>query len=319
MVASGAIKVPMPIILGHEGVGEVQEVGPVTTTTLVKGDVVMMSFASCGQCHSCVDGHPAYCGDGKPRNWSGARPDGSFNTFFPASAGEDGALDVMSARPVAASFFGQSSFAKMAVVDVRSCVKVPPALLQSSSGSSIPFSHIAPFGCGFGTGAGTVLNVCKPPAGSSIAVYGVGAVGLAAIAAAAHLTPATTIIAVDILAGKLEVARRLGATVCIDSSQGPPVEAAAAVMGATGGRGLNFAIDTTGNAGVIKSMLEALGPNGMCCCIDRCYGACRRMWLTSARIGNPVGRVLARCHCAAQSTIYAKQRNRIQRRDIGRQ
>lgn len=111
------------------------------------------------------------------------------------------------------------------------------------------------------TGAGTVLNVCKPSIGSSIAVFGAGAVGLAAIASAAHLSAANTIIAVDVNDTKLSLASAVGATLCINSKQHAD-QGAAAIKEATVGHGLEFALDTTGNAEVIAFMLKCLGPNG---------------------------------------------------------
>ena len=259
MGASGVLPLPMPIILGHEGVGQILAVGAESETFLKKDDLVVLSFASCGICSTCMDGHPAYCQSFTERNWSGKRPDGSSHTFIPNSSEES----AMSRKPLAAGFFGQSSFSQIAIVDLRSCVKVPQALLQSSSGNVIPLSHLAPFGCAFGTGAGTVINVCNPAAGSSIAIYGAGAVGLAAVAAAAHLTSASTIIAVDVVPERLEAAKSLGATVCIESKRAEPELTAAKMAEATGGHGVDYAIDTTGLTAVIRGMLDILAINGM--------------------------------------------------------
>lgn len=105
------------------------------------------------------------------------------------------------------------------------------------------------------TGAGTVINSCKPTLGSSIAIYGVGAVGIAAVAAAAHLTCANTIIAVDINPDKLALAAKAGATLTIDSSEGEQLSTRL-MREATQGNGPDFVIDTTGNIRVISNDLE---------------------------------------------------------------
>jgi Zn-dependent alcohol dehydrogenase len=125
----------------------------------------------------------------------------------------------------------------------------------------------APMGCGYQTGAGTILNVLKPKPDQTVAVFGAGSVGFAAIMAAASI-PARQIIAIDIVEQKLVLAKELGATHTIDSSKlvqgghgdgGGVVEA---IQSVTGGQGVDFAVDTTGVAAVIEKMLDCLSFGG---------------------------------------------------------
>ena len=184
-----------PNVFGHEGAGVVEEVGP-AVRGLEPGDHVVMSFRSCGDCAKCTAGLVGYCDQTLLLNYMGMRMDGS------TSITRDGS-------PVFGNFFGQSSLAAHALAYADNCVKVDPEL---------DLTLLAPYGCGFQTGAGTVLNVLKPSGDDSLVVYGVGAVGLAAIAAAAA-EGVESIIAVDPLASRREVAARFGAT-ALDPTEG---------------------------------------------------------------------------------------------------
>jgi aryl-alcohol dehydrogenase len=228
--------VPLPAVLGHEGAGTVQAIG--TAVTGVKtGDRVALSFGSCGTCPTCRTGSPAYCHEFFPRNFGASRPDGSTAL---TRAGE----------PIHSHFFGQSSFATHAVVPERNLVVLP---------DDAPFEVVAPFGCGVQTGAGAVLNSLRPPAGSSIAIYGTGAVGLSGVMAAS-LSGSTTIIGIDIRAARLEIARELGATHTIDASCEDVV---ARVQAICGGVGSDFALETTGVPAVLRQGVDALAPLGV--------------------------------------------------------
>jgi Zn-dependent alcohol dehydrogenase len=146
-------------------------------------------------------------------------------------------------------FFGQSSFASMAITRESNAVKVEP---------SLPLEHLAPLGCGVQTGAGTVLNALDVEPGRGIAVFGSGAVGLSAVMAAV-IRGAGPIVVVEPNMARRELARELGATAAIDPFDEPDV--LAAVLDATGG-GVDYAIDTTGNPDVISAAGESLRPNG---------------------------------------------------------
>ncbi|WP_103338253.1 NAD(P)-dependent alcohol dehydrogenase [Amycolatopsis sp. CA-126428] len=235
-VAAGALPFPLPGVLGHEGAGIVEEAG--TAVTRVRaGDRVLLSYTSCGGCANCRDGHPAYCETWLPANLlGGRRPDGTT----PISRG---------GTPLGGHFFGQSSFAGHAVADERSVVKVA---------ADAPLDLLAPLGCGIMTGAGAVWNVLAPRPGATLLVTGAGAVGLSAVMAA-HLTPATRIIAVDRVAARLTLARELGATDTIDTSG---EDLAETVGKLTGGRGVDGVVETTGNAGVLGTAIGALAARG---------------------------------------------------------
>lgn len=235
-VASGGLPFPLPGVLGHEGAGVVEAVGP-AVTGVAPGDHVVLSFTSCGGCRNCRGGHPAYCATWLPLNLlGGRRADGS------STISRDG-------EELGGHFFGQSSFAERALVDERSLVKVDP---------EVPPALIAPLGCGVQTGVGAVWNVLKPVTGSTVVVLGAGAVGLSAVMAAA-LTPATGIVAVDRVAERLSLAKELGATHTVDAARADLGEALAEI---TRGQGADGVVETTGNAGVLRQGVDALAARG---------------------------------------------------------
>ena len=235
-VSGGSFPTPFPVVLGHEGAGVVAALGAGVGTVAV-GDHVALSYDSCGRCRSCLVGRPYHCHRFFERNFLACRADGSTSL----SAGGD---------PVHSHFFGQSSFATQAVVAARSVVAIP---------EDIPFELAAPLGCGVQTGAGTVLNALRPPAGASIAVFGAGAVGLSAVMAA-RIAAAAPIIAIDLEPSRLALARELGATDTIDARADAPVDA---IMGITG-IGVDYAIEASGDTGALRQAVDALAPGGTC-------------------------------------------------------
>lgn len=235
-VASGGLPFPLPGVLGHEGAGVVEAVGP-AVTGVAPGDHVVLSFTSCGDCRNCRGGHPAYCASWLPLNLIGGRRADGTGTI---SRGDE---------ELGGHFFGQSSFAERALVDERSLVKVDP---------DVPLASIAPLGCGVQTGVGAVWNVLKPVTGSTVVVLGAGAVGLSAVMAAA-LTPATNIVAVDRVAERLSLAKELGATHTVNAAEADLAEALADI---TGGQGADGVVETTGNVGVLRQGVDALAARG---------------------------------------------------------
>jgi aryl-alcohol dehydrogenase len=258
-------RVPKPIVLGHEGAGIVVKVGAAVRKVL-PGDHVVMSFNSCGHCASCSHGDPAYCQHVGPANFSGKREDGS------TALSSDGA-------PVHSHFFGQSSFATLSICNERNVVRVP---------NGVPLELLGPLGCGFQTGAGAVLNSLKVARGSSITVFGTGAVGLAAVMAA-QVAGAGTLIAIDVQRARLDMALRLGATHVIEVGTGDVVEQIKAIAV----DGLNYALDTTGNAAVIQSAVACLAPRGVCGLISSGKGASISLNLLQMMLG---GRVVRGIH-----------------------
>jgi aryl-alcohol dehydrogenase len=229
--------VPLPIVLGHEGAGVVERVGA-AVRKVAPGDHVVLSFMSCGHCARCTAGEPAYCAKGHPLCFGGAREDGT-------TAMRDGA-----AAPVHDHFFGQSSFGTFALAHERAVVKVP---------KDAPLERLGPLGCGIQTGAGAVMNALKVGPGDSFAAFGAGSVGLSAVMAA-RVVGATIIIAVDVVPGRLDLAKELGATHVVNAKSEDPVAAIAKI---TGG-GADFALESTGLPEVVRQAVDALGTRGTC-------------------------------------------------------
>lgn len=234
---SGHIPTPQPIVLGHEGAGVVEQVGA-EVTDLHPGDHVVLSYQSCGHCTRCLTGHPSYCEHAYRANFGGTRLDGTI-----ALHSEAGRTD-----QVFGHFFGQSSFATHALTTRRNTVKVD---------KDLPLELLGPLGCGLQTGAGAVLNSFAVPAGETIAILGVGAVGFGALMAA-NLAGATTIIAVDVNDQRLALAAELGATHTLNAS-GLNVTKA---LQDTTGTGVSYILDTTGRADMITTTVAALRPMG---------------------------------------------------------
>ncbi|MHA6253309.1 NAD(P)-dependent alcohol dehydrogenase [Oceanobacillus sp. CAU 1775] len=237
MRLGGGLAVPMPIVLGHEGAGIVEQVG-----SAVKGlevdDQVVLAYDYCGACDSCRTGYPSACDDFVELNMGGGeRHDGS-HTFYR----EDG-------TPVS-NFLKQSSFSTYTITGENNVIKVD---------SDVDLRKVAPLGCGLMTGYGTVANALKPETGSSIAVFGTGTVGLSALMTAV-VEGCHTVVAVDIHDSRLELAKELGATHTINSKTENLEERMKEI---TGGKGVNYSIDTTGVSQVIKSSIEVLSKRGV--------------------------------------------------------
>ena len=184
----GNMGVPMPAVLGHEGAGIVERVGA-HVTKVQPGDHVVLTCDSCGACPTCLAGNPAYCDQLMPLNFTDGR------------AGEPGSFRC-GATEIHGHFFGQSSFCNYAVTRERNTIGVR---------TDAPLEILGVLGCGVQTGAGAVMNSLAVPAGSAIAIFGVGPVGLSAVMAAA-ISGCSAIIAVDVLASRLQMAKQLGAT-----------------------------------------------------------------------------------------------------------
>ena len=229
---------PLPAILGHEGSGVVERIGGNVSKVAV-GDHVVLTFASCGICSNCQQGLFGYCPELYGRNFTGARPDGTSPC-----------CDAHGER-LSAYFFAQSSFAQYAIATERNVVKIP---------GDVPLEIMGPLGCGIQTGAGAVMNALKPKAGSSIAVFGAGSVGLAAIMAA-RVVGCTTIVAIDLNEDRLALARELGATHVV---HGREQDAVAAIQALTGGEGVQYSLEATGLPRVARQAVDALRLTGVC-------------------------------------------------------
>ncbi|WP_380281063.1 NAD(P)-dependent alcohol dehydrogenase [Kitasatospora purpeofusca] len=242
-VRAGRTPAPLPAVLGHEGAGTVAAVGE-AVTRVRPGDRVVLTFDSCGACPPCRAGLPVRCDHWAALNlFGGFRLDGSATVH--GTGRHRGSV-------LHGHFFGQSSFAGYALADERNTVPV--------TGPPVPFEVLAPLGCGVQTGAGAVFNVLRPEPGDTLAVFGAGAVGLAAVLAA-RSTPAVRIVAVDLRPDRLALARRLGATDVVDAAARDPV---AAVRDLTGGRGAQHTLETSGSVRALRQAVEALAVAGTC-------------------------------------------------------
>jgi aryl-alcohol dehydrogenase len=225
-----------PAVFGHEGAGVVETVGA-RVTKVKPGDHVALSWDFCGACPSCKSGNEPYCDNLFLHNFNGARPDGSTSL----RKGD---------QVIYGSFFCQSSFSELSLANERNVVKVR---------EDIPLEILGPLGCGIRTGAGAVMNTLHPRPGASIAIFGVGPVGMSALLAAV-VCGCTTIVAVDIIGDRLEKAREFGATHIVNASETDPVEA---LRDITGG-GPQFTLECVGNPAVLRQAADALPRLGVC-------------------------------------------------------
>ena len=208
----GGINDDFPFLLGHEAAGTVESVGD-GVANVAPGDFVIIAWRSpCGTCRSCVRGRPWYCF-------------GSRNAFQPMTLGDGTPLSPA---------LGIGAFTELTLVDAGQAVKVSPEARPEAAGL---------VGCGIMAGLGAAINTGAVGRGDSVAVFGCGGVGDAAIAGS-RLAGAHTIIAIDIDDRKLEWARQFGATHTINARSADPVEGVRAL---TGGYGVNVAIEAVGN------------------------------------------------------------------------
>jgi aryl-alcohol dehydrogenase len=220
--------IPFPCVFGHEGAGTVERVGA-AVTQVRPGDRVVMTSPACGNCAACRRGLPGYCVEARRIKFGGRLRDGRI----PFKRSDS---------PVSGGFFQQSAFATFALATEGNVVKLP---------DDLPLEVAAAFACGVNTGAGAVLNVLKPEPGSSIAVFGVGSVGLAAVMAA-RIAGCATIFAVDLHENRLELARELGAT---HAAQERPA------------RAFDFTLEAAGSPQALREAVDCLAPLGVCCLV----------------------------------------------------
>jgi aryl-alcohol dehydrogenase len=226
---------PLPAVLGHEGAGVVEAVGS-AVTSVDPGDHVLLAAAYCGSCDRCRAGQMAYCENLFAADFGGRRTDGT------TALSKDGEV-------ISSHFFGQSSFSTYANVIEESVVKID---------KDVPLEIVAPLGCGIQTGAGTVLNELKPGLNSTLVVLGTGAVGSGAIMAG-RVAGCRKVIAVDIHPARLELAKELGATDTINTTE---VNLTEEIMRLTDGKGADYVVDTTARPELLRQGADALGLRG---------------------------------------------------------
>ncbi|ENH73535.1 Aryl-alcohol dehydrogenase [Fusarium oxysporum f. sp. cubense race 1] len=208
-----ADQIPYPKVLGHEGAGVVVEAGPGVTKAR-PGDFVLLSFHNCKDCHDCKEGHPSFC-----------------SKFVEVNYGGEDATYTAEGTDLRGNFFGQSSFAELAVVKETSV-----------------------------TGAATVENVARANEKDRVAVLGLGGVGLVSIMTA-KMQACRTIIGIDRVPERLELAKALGATHVINTAD-ENIDIKDDIQRVTDGKGSSITIDTTGNMGLIKAGLEFTANRG---------------------------------------------------------
>jgi alcohol dehydrogenase len=246
-VVNGDRPRPMPMALGHEAAGTVEQIGPVVgeegASDLAVGDHVVCVFVpSCGHCEPCTVGRPALCEPGAVANGAGTLLSGARRLHRSDGTAINHHL-------------GVSAFADYATVSRRSVVKIDPEL---------PFDQAALFGCAVLTGVGAVFNTARLPAGSSAAVIGLGGVGLSSLLGAIA-AGARQVVAIDLSDEKLAFARELGASETVNAADPAAVqqvkdvthggvEYAFELAGSTGALDLAFRITTRGGTTVTAGL-----------------------------------------------------------------
>lgn len=224
-VVEGMRKRPLPIVGGHEGAGIVREVGRNVTGFKPGDHVAMAGVAGCGQCRVCLAGRPGLC-----QAVSGARAEGLLATGSRRLQLTDGGM--------LNHYSGISVYAQYAVVVPQSLIKIDPA---------VPLDVAALFGCAVITGAGAVFNSAQVKPGASVAIIGLGGVGLTAVMAARE-AGASRIIGIDVLPGKFGLATAVGATDCFDARDPEIVQK---VLDLTNG-GVDHAFEISGNPSALE-------------------------------------------------------------------
>ncbi len=229
-VLDGTIPYPVPVVLGHEGAGVVAKVGPGVTSVHEGDRVVLSTLAHCGRCPACEVGRATEC-----RNAPNPKEPGPFT--------------LAGGRP-AFQFANTSCFAETTVIREQSAIPID---------ARVPFDRAALIGCGIMTGVGAVVNRARVETGATMAVFGLGGIGLSCVQGGV-LAGAARIVAVDVVPEKLALARTFGATHTVNGATEDPV---AVIRDLTGG-GADYTFECVGSVAVIKQALDALGAGGAC-------------------------------------------------------
>ena len=231
----GDLPARLPLVIGHEGAGIVEAVGPHTTDRIGVGDrVALLWRPRCGECDACVAGNPVLCRFGRIL--------GSTNGLM------DGTTRLHQGDQRIHHLMGVSCFAEQVVVSETSVLKVP---------DGVPAEVAAVSACAVVTGFGAVRNVVARPAGDPLVIFGTGGVGLAAVMAAA-LAGAHPIVAIDLDPAKLELARRFGATHVLDAATDDVAQQLLTITG----DGARWIIDTVGRPETMRKAIDCLRPGG---------------------------------------------------------
>ena len=232
-VMNGTIPQPAPCVLGHEGAGEVVEVGAGVTDLAVGDHVVVVWVPPCGQCNLCLTGQANLC----------------TNIMFSVAGGSPHFR--LGGDPVF-GMAGTGTFAEQVVLPQQAVVKVP---------HDVPWEIASLIGCGVTTGVGAAINAAKVQPGSSVIVFGCGGVGMAVIQGA-RLAGAAEIVAVDLVEAKREDAKRFGATHAV-----APEGVGAARDEITGGAGFDYGFEVIGLPTTIRAVYDAVRRGGTACVV----------------------------------------------------
>ena len=235
-VQNGALPMPTPMILGHEGAGVVERVGSAVTGVRVGDYVVFNGIMSCGHCRSCQNATPNLCEWGLPTIMGGTHPDGQVRACDGAGVGLH-------------QFVCLGTLAERTIVPDLAVIPMP---------REVPFEVAALTGCGVLTGVGAVFNRARVRPGTTVAVVGCGGVGLNVVQVS-RLVGATSVIGIDPALTKRELAAEFGATDTID----PEFEnVEARVLELTGGRGVDFAFECVGRVDLVRQAWDLLAADG---------------------------------------------------------
>jgi Zn-dependent alcohol dehydrogenase len=235
----GEVPVPTPVVVGHEGCGIIEKVGPGVTDLQVGDKVITMVAISCGKCNYCAEGRPTMCPENLMVQMMAELP------FFKGKRVHKGDEYI-------GQLFGLGSFAEYCVVHERSAIKVR---------DDAPSEVVCLMGCGVTTGLGAAINSGGVKPGDNVVVYGVGGVGLSAVMGA-KIAGAGNIIAIARSQNKLDMAMELGATHVINPKEVEDVPAK--VRELTGGIGADVAIEAAGLAAVMEQAFASIHSGGVC-------------------------------------------------------
>jgi Zn-dependent alcohol dehydrogenase len=234
-VMTGDLFAPLPAILGHEGSGVVEAVGPGVKSVKPGDHVVLVFRSSCGRCEYCHKGKPALCAMGRPIRSTGKLLDGTSRIH---RQGQD-----------LAHFAGVACFAERTVMLEEALVPVR---------KDVPLDIVALVGCSVMTGVGAVINTAKVEPGASVLVIGAGGVGLSAVMGAA-LAGASPVIVADLMDSKLEMAMDFGATHTVNSGREDMI---ARVKELAGGEGVDYAFEAIGLGKTMSAAVQAIRRGG---------------------------------------------------------
>jgi len=260
---------PPPVVLGHEGAGVVEWVGPAVRHLAVGDHVVMAIPHRCGRCHWCIQGEPHLC----------ERTVASVEELEDLAFAKDG-MDI-------GRFGGVASFAERAAVRAHQCVKIR---------EDVPLERACLVGCAVLSGVGAVLNKAKVQAGQTVAVFGCGGIGLNAVQGA-KLAGARRIIAVDVVSERLQDARKFGATHTLNI--GEVADIAGAVAALTDGVGVDYAFECVGSTEAIEqafvsarrggaAVVVGVAPFGVDVSLAACLFSLQERSLIGCLYGSPV-------------------------------